>query len=81
MDNNRYTTLIYKGYRGKYTSEDGQFNGVVDGIRDIIHFSASSLDNVEQEFRDSVDDYLAWAKEDGFEPEVPVVECSEFKVG
>lgn len=34
-------------------------------LRDVITFEGESVEDVEQQFHDSVDDYLAWAAEDG----------------
>jgi predicted HicB family RNase H-like nuclease len=63
----------HKGYTGTvwFEPDDRLFHGHVAGIRHIVHFAGASVDELEQAFRDSVDDYLAWAAEDGFEPEPP----------
>lgn len=63
----------YKGYTASITFDDEAFVffGEVIGIRDVITFEASTAAELEQAFRDSVDDYLAWAREDGFAPEKP----------
>lgn len=63
----------HKGYTAsvRYDPEDRLFHGRVSGIRHVVHFAGSSVDELERAFRDSVDDYLAWAEEDGFEPEAP----------
>ena len=63
----------HKGYTASvwFEPEDRLFHGHVAGIRHIVHFAGSSVDELERAFRDSVDDYLAWAEEDGFEPEAP----------
>ena len=47
------------------------FHGEVINTRDVITFEGESANEIEQAFRDSVDDYLAWCKEDGVEPEKP----------
>lgn len=63
----------YKGYSPSiwHEADDHAFHGVVDGIRDTIHFTGHSADELEQAFHDSVDDYLSWAEESGFQPEKP----------
>ena len=63
----------YKGYTAIvwFEPDDRLFHGHLEGIRDVIHFAGATVDELEQAFRDSVDDYLAWAEEDGFEPQKP----------
>ncbi len=63
----------YKGYTPSFWMESGDrcMHGMVEGIRDTIHFAGASLEELEQAFHDSVDDYLAWAAKDGFAPEKP----------
>ena len=52
--------LEYKGYVGVIEAEDGIFAGRVIGLRDVITFEGDSFAEVEQAFRDSLDDYLAF---------------------
>ncbi len=63
----------YKGYRASVTFDEDAllFHGEVLGIRDVVTFAAKTAEELRQAFHDSVDDYLNWAKEDGFEPEKP----------
>ncbi len=63
----------YKGYSPTIWSEsdDRLFHGVVEGIRDTIHFAGASVDELETAFHDSVDDYLDWCAKDGVDPEKP----------
>ena len=65
--------MIYKGYTAEYEidPDDGVFHGQVVGIEDIITFESDNLENLEREFRISVDDYLEWCAEDGVEPNRP----------
>ena len=46
-------------------------HGRVDGIRDIVTFVADSDDELEREFRVSVDCYLDLCAERGVEPNRP----------
>jgi predicted HicB family RNase H-like nuclease len=64
----------YKGYTGMYGFEDGVFHGRVAGIADIVTFEADKEENVEKEFRASVDDYLDFCSETKMSPERPDVE-------
>lgn len=65
--------LEYKGYTGTVAFDDeaGIFHGEVLHLRDVITFQGTSVDEIRQAFRDSVDDYLAWCAESGDEPEKP----------
>ncbi len=65
--------MTYKGYVGKveYDDEARIFTGIVINTRAVITFQGSSVDELEREFKASIDDYLAWCKQDGVEPERP----------
>lgn len=65
--------MDYKSYIGdvKYDSDAHIFHGEVINTRDVITFQGKSVDELEQAFQDSVDDYLEWCAEDGVEPERP----------
>jgi predicted HicB family RNase H-like nuclease len=55
--------LAYKGYIGPVEAEDGVFIGRVVGLRDVITFEGTTFAEVEQAFRGSIDDYLAFCAE------------------
>ena len=57
--------LEYKGYIGTIDAEDGVFFGRVAGLRDVITFEGTTFGEVEQAFRDSIDDYLAFCAQRG----------------
>ena len=63
--------MNYKGYIGTVTYYDKEriFFGTVLGIKDVITFQGTTVDELEQAFKDSVDDYLAWCRENNEEPE------------
>jgi predicted HicB family RNase H-like nuclease len=65
--------MEYKGYIGvvEYDDEAKILHGEVVNIRDVITFQAKSVDELEQAFRDSVDDYLEFCEEEGEEPDKP----------
>ena len=65
--------MTYKGFIGvvEYDDEARIFSGEVINTRTVITFQGTSVDEVENEFHASVDDYLEWCKEDGVEPEKP----------
>lgn len=65
--------IKYKGYSGhvEYDDEAKIFHGEVLGIKDVVTFQGTTVDEIEQAFKDSVDDYLAFCKERGEEPDRP----------
>lgn len=65
--------MKYKGYTGhvEYDDEAKIFHGEVLGIKDVVTFQGTTVDEIEQAFKDSVDDYLAFCAERGEEPDRP----------
>lgn len=65
--------MNYKGYHGQvnYDEEAKLFHGEVKGLRDVITFQGTSVDELEQAFKDSVDEYLDFCNELGRAPEKP----------
>ena len=62
--------MNYKGYIGQAEFDDEQhiFTGAVVNTRDVITFQGESVRELEEAFRASVEDYLAWCREDGVSP-------------
>ncbi len=65
--------MEYKGYIGtvEFSDSDRVFHGKIVGIRDVVTFEGDSVAGLEQAFRESVDDYLAFCAERGEEPDKP----------
>lgn len=63
--------LEHKGFIGTVDADDGAFSGRVAGLRDVVTFEGGTYAEVEQAFRDSVDDYLAFCAERGEAPDRP----------
>ena len=67
--------LHYKGYSGKIIEIDFDANIIhgelADLAHDVITFQGRTPAEVAQAFRDSVDDYLKFCEERGYEPERP----------
>lgn len=63
--------MKYKGYVGvvEFDHEAKIFHGDVIGLKDVITFQGTSVDELEQAFKDSIDDYLAWCAERDEKPE------------
>ncbi|HEY8505128.1 MAG TPA: type II toxin-antitoxin system HicB family antitoxin [Gemmataceae bacterium] len=65
--------MVYKGYTGRVEFDDEAeiFHGEVTNTRDVITFQGKSVAELRRAFRDSVEDYLAFCKERGEEPDKP----------
>jgi len=65
--------MEYKGYIGKVEIDDevGVLYGEVINVRDVITFEGTSVEEVQQAFYESVDDYLEFCAERGESPEKP----------
>jgi predicted HicB family RNase H-like nuclease len=65
--------LEYQGYQGvvEFDYDADIFFGEVVGLRDVITFEGKSVEELEQSFRDSVDEYLKFCLELGKSPEKP----------
>ena len=65
--------MEYKGYFGivEYDSNAKIFHGDIINIKDVITFQGTTVKEIEQAFKDSINDYISWCKEEGVEPEKP----------
>jgi len=65
--------MEHKGYIGtvEFDTEAGIFHGEVINVRDVITFEGSSVEELNQAFKDSVDDYLEFCAARGEEPAKP----------
>ena len=65
--------MTYKGYIAvvEYDDQNKILVGSVINTRTVITFQADRASDLEKEFHESVDDYIAWCEEDGIEPERP----------
>jgi len=65
--------MEHKGYVGKveFDDEAGIFHGEVVGTRDVITFQGRTVEELKAAFEESVDDYLAFCRERGEEPDRP----------
>jgi predicted HicB family RNase H-like nuclease len=65
--------MTYKGYEAtvEFDDEAGIFHGEVVNIRDVITFQGKSVSELKKELRVSVEDYLAFCKKRGEEPDKP----------
>lgn len=65
--------LNYKGYTGSvdFDDEAGIFHGEVLDLRDVVTFQGTSVTEIEEAFRESVDDYLEFCEQRGEGPDKP----------
>ena len=65
--------MKYKGYTAQVEIDEvaGILFGKVLDIKDTITFKGDTIAETEQEFHNSVDDYLEWCAELGEEPDKP----------
>jgi len=63
--------LKYKDYIATvgYSAGDKVFFGKIEGINDLVNFEADNVKDLEKEFKEAVNDYLATCKELGKEPD------------
>ncbi len=65
--------MIYKGYSAyiEFDEDAGIFHGEVLDTKDVITFQGTSVTELKKAFKDSVDDYIAFCKKRGEEPDKP----------
>jgi len=65
--------MEYKGYLGKVEIDDEAciLHGEIINIRDVITFEGQNVAELQQAFRDSVEDYLEFCAQRGENPEKP----------
>lgn len=64
-------TMTYKGYIGSvaFSEKDNLFFGKIEGINGLVNFEGESVKELTEAFHEAVDDYLAYCKEEGIEPD------------
>ena len=65
--------LEYKGYTGsiEYSKEDGLFFGKLLGIKSLISYEGKTGPELEDDFKEAIDDYIADCKELNLKIEKP----------
>ena len=63
--------LEYKGYytRVEFSVEDRILYGKIEGINDLITFECDDISEIENAFRETVDDYLTICEANGKQPD------------
>lgn len=67
------TVMHHQGYEAviEFDEDANLFHGEVMNLRDVITFQGSSADELKQAFAESIEDYIAFCRERGEEPEKP----------
>ena len=66
--------MTYKGFVGSVEVDESEgmiYGRVINLTRDTVTFAGESVAEARRDFEDAVDEYLEWAREEGFEPEKP----------
>lgn len=65
--------MTYKGYMGdlEVDEEAGELFGVVLGLRDVVTFVGSTVEEARKSFEESIDVYLRSCAESGKDPDKP----------
>lgn len=73
----------YKGYQGSIETsiKDRCLFGKILNITDLILYEGQTLDELEADFKESVNDYLETCKEAGIEPKKPFKGSFNVRIG
>lgn len=65
--------LSYKNYNGtvEYSKEDDCLFGKVVGIKSLLSYEGNSIQELEQDFKNVIDEYIKDCEERGIQPEQP----------
>ncbi len=65
--------LSYKNYNGtvEYSKEDGCLFGRVVGVKSLLSYEGESVQELEQDFKNAIDEYLKDCEERNVQPEQP----------
>ncbi|MGH9606038.1 MAG: type II toxin-antitoxin system HicB family antitoxin [Terracidiphilus sp.] len=66
-------TLNHNGYTGsvEFSEEDGILHGRLIGIRDAITYEGKDVKSLTRNFRQAIDEYLAFCEAEGKTPDKP----------
>ncbi len=75
--------MKYKGYLGsvEYSAEDHCLFGKVMFIKSLLAYEGSSLEELEEMFHQTIDEYLEECKADGVKPNVPCSGTLNLRLG
>ena len=63
--------MTYQGYEASISFDEDAtlFHGEVLNLRDVVTFQGQSVTDLKKAFAESIDDYVAFCKQRGEEPE------------
>jgi predicted HicB family RNase H-like nuclease len=66
-------TLNHHGYTGsvEFSEQDGLLHGKLIGIRDAITYEGKDVKSLTRNFRQAIDEYLAFCEAEGKKPDKP----------
>lgn len=58
------TLLYYRGYTGdvRYSQDDGCYYGIVRNIKGLVTYEGATLEELEEDFREVINDYVEYFK-------------------
>lgn len=64
--------MEYKGYIGHFSFDAAEniFSGRVANVHHLLTFEGKSIRELQQSFRDTVDEHITWCKKYGKKPEI-----------
>lgn len=56
--------LYYKGHTGnvRYSQDDNCYYGIVQNIKGLVTYEGATLEELEEDFREVIDDYVEYFK-------------------
>lgn len=56
--------LYYRGYAGnvRYSQDDNCYYGIVRNIKGLVSYEGTTLEKLEIDFQEAIDDYIAFTK-------------------
>ena len=75
--------MKYKGYWAeiRYSDEDECFYGIIEGLKNTsISFEGDTVKELQKDFKDAIDNYLADCKENNEEPEKQCKGCFNVRI-
>lgn len=65
--------MTYKGYSGtvRFDDDAGIFHGEVFGLRDVVTFQGTTVEELKTAFEESIEDYLEFCEQTGDAPDKP----------
>ncbi len=76
-------TLEYKGYSGtvEFSIPDKCFHGRVLGITHFFSYEGNTFEDLENDFKECIDDYLFDCEQEGVQPQKPFSGTLNIRIG